>query len=527
MRFYPSAELSAAQPRGATSPAWPRVWSRAWLVGALCLLPVLSVPVLPLIDFYAHALRYAILADAGHDPWLAENYRSAWALLPNLGLDVLGTGLFALVPPLVAARLLVLIVVAAPFAGALVLARVLQGRVTALSVALAGVLAHSFILGWGFANFLLGLGVALAALGLWLALERRPARQLLVAVPAGVVIFFIHGFVFALWGLLLAAVEAGAALRPGQPRRDLLLRAFRLALVAVIPALLFLASATAGGEGGMTGAAEHFAGYLQTGGLATRIADEIRLRADAGLRVAESGWPWADRLFGLGLWGLVAAGLLTGRLQLDRRLRLPAALVALLAVGVPPGLFGVGHLPERLPLVLLALFAAGLAPVRGRDRRLARAIAALLPLHLLMVTLAWAGAADGYRSFLAAAERLPPRMLAAPAYAADSQDRDSQRRCKPLISLLGLERGIAVQTFANPTQQPLRITGPLARAMAAYDRAEAARPGLVGADQVAALFAAGFDAAVLCHGPATPAPEVAGAERLASGPGWTIYGALR
>src|SRR5690606_17453348 len=109
--------------------------------------------------------------------------------------------------------------------------------------------------------------------------------------------------------------------------------------------------------------------------------------------------------------------------------RFVAALAALLAVAVPPGLFGVGHLPERLPLVLLAVLAAGTGPGPAGGRPVSRALSALLPLHLLVVTIAWTGAGESYRAFLKASEDLPGRLLAAPAFAAEARDRDRQRAC--------------------------------------------------------------------------------------------------
>ncbi|MEI2807863.1 MAG: hypothetical protein V9G18_18600 [Albidovulum sp.] len=508
---------------GRASAPW-RAWP--WLVAALCLVPVLTAPVLPLIDFYAHAFRYAILADAGRDPWLAENYRVAWSLLPNLGLDAIGAALFRVLPPLAAARMVALIAIAAPFAGVLMLARCLRGQVGTLSVALAGILAHSFILGWGFANFLLGLGLALAALGLWIAGRDAPGRQLAVAVAAGIVIFLTHGFVFALWGVLIAAVEVALAAEAGRRGlRTLPRRGLRLLAVAAVPTALFLASATSAGEGGVTGAVGNLAVHLRDGSLGAKLLDEGWTRADAGLRVAESGWPLGDRLFGAALWALLAAGLVTGRLRLDRRLRLAALAAAALVVLVPPGLFGVGHLAERMPLVLLALLAAGLVPDRraARAPALVRAISVLLPLHLLMVTLVWARSGDGYRDFMAAAEALPAGSLAAPAFSPESQSRDRQKACKPLSFLLGLDRGLAVPTFANPTQQPLEIIGPLAAAMADYDRRVAATPALSGTAQVTALIASGFDAVVLCQPPGAIAGAVAGTRIVGTGRGWTLY----
>ena len=503
---------------------------RPWLVAALCLVPVLTTPVLPLIDFYAHALRYDILADAGRDAVLAENYRPAWKLLPNLGLDLIGTALFGVVPALVAAQILALVIIAAPFAGTLVLARSLQGRLPALSVALAGILAHNFILGWGFANFLLGLGLALAGLGLWIANRGAPRRQLFTAMAVGIAIFLTHGLVFALWGLLLFAVEATETVRNGRPDMPRLARrAARLLVVAIVPTGLFLLSDVVQGTGRVTDTFANVAAHLREGSLPGRLLDEAWIRADAALRVAETNWPVTDRLFGAALWGLLAFGLATGRLRLDRRLRFAVPLLVLLAIVTPPNLFGVGHLSERLPLCLLAVLAAGVTRAE-RDQRgagLSRVLIALLPLHLLMVTLGWARDRESYVHFLDVAESLPPGGLGAAAFAADVQSRDAQKSCKPLLFLLGLGRGMAVPTFANPTQQPLAIVGPLAAAGAAYDARAALDPTLSGAAQVEALMRSGFATVVLCRRPGSEAAPVPGAVTVGTGPGWTLYRAAR
>lgn len=505
------------------------------VVAVFCVLPALISPVLPLVDFYAHALRYDILADGARDPGFAENYRIAWKLLPNLGLDVLGAGLFQILPPLTASRLLVLLVIVAPIAGICLLAQGLQGRVSLISVAVAGLVAHNFILGWGFANFLLGLALALAGLGLWVADAHRPARQLVLAVILGVVIFLTHGFVFMLWGMLLFSVEAMEAVRGGRLHIAILVRrSLRLLIVAILPVLMFLATDTAAGAGGgVTQSFANMARQMDEGRFVARVLAEIWLRLDSALRVTESNWPLADRLFGVVLWGLIGFGLFSGRLRLDRRLWLAVPLVMLIGVVVPPEILGVGHLPERLPLVLLALLGAGIT-VAPRDRSgamIARGLAVLLPVHLVMVTLGWAQERDGYVRFLALAETVPAGGLGNVAYAPGARARDEMRSCKPFTFLLGMTRGVAVPTFANPTQQPLEIIGPLAAAMTRYDALEAAAPDIAGAAQVSAMMASGFDLVVLCRGrylaAGTDVPAVAGAVAVGSGKDWTLYRAAQ
>ncbi|MBC7141888.1 MAG: hypothetical protein H5U18_06985, partial [Rhodobacteraceae bacterium] len=144
-----------------------------------------------------------------------------------------------------------------------------------------------------------------------------------------------------------------------------------------------------------------------------------------------------------------------------------------------------------------------------------------------MVTLGWARDRESYVHFLDVAESLPPGGLGAAAFAADVQSRDAQRACKPLSFLLGLGRGMAVPTFANPTQQPLEIIGPLAEANAAYDGRAALDPTLSGTAQVEALMRSGFGTVVLCHMAEAPAAPVPGATAVGTGPGWTLYRAAR
>ena len=203
-------------------------------VGGACLLPLLLTPILPFIDFYAHILRYYVLAHADAGTPFASNYRPAWTLLPNLGLDILGTGLLKVVPPLAAAKLIAALIITVLYCSVLYLTRVLQGRLSILAIALAGILVYSHILVWGFSNFLLGLGLAIGGVGFWIANRDRPFRQLFVSAAFGLVLFFVHAFAFAAWGLILGSVELMFAIETGQLRfRPLAVRTVRLLLLAV------------------------------------------------------------------------------------------------------------------------------------------------------------------------------------------------------------------------------------------------------------------------------------------------------
>lgn len=495
-----------------------------------CLVPLFVTPVLPLIDFYAHVARYYVLGNIVADPSLGENYVPMWRLLPNLGLDVLGATVMSAVPPLIGAKLLAALVILAPFLGALSLCHALHGRTSLLNVALGGLLSFSFILTWGFANFILGLGIGLWALGLWISGAGRPQLQLVIGVVMGTLIMLVHGLAFGLWGLLLGCVEI-MLIRAAMPISVpvVIWRLARLCIVAVLPVAIFLLSKTAEAEQGVAGAFTNLGGYIQNGGLWPRLADEAWQRVDSFLRVAESSFPLLDRVIGLVLWGLLVAGFLSGALRLDRRLWLATALAGALVFLMPPNLFGVGHLDERMPLLLLSLLAAGtsLAP-RAHDRSARAAdalpvlLAALFAVHMVLVTVGWARDGQSYRRFLDTMQDIRPGGLAQAVYFGDARQRDIGRHCKPLLFLLLLRNGTAVSTFANPTQQPLSLTGPLKAALAAVRPITRLSADQERAEVLENLAAAGFETVVFCD-VALPADQPTATQLVGQGRGWTLY----
>ncbi|QDY70964.1 hypothetical protein [Qingshengfaniella alkalisoli] len=500
-------------------------------VGVLCLVPFLVTPVLPFTDFYAHVARYFVLAHIGSDPALAENYTAAWQLLPNLGMDILGTGLIALLPPLIAAKLIAVMTVIVPFAGILVLARVVHGTIPSICVFLAGIAVFSHILIWGFANFLLGAGLAMVGLAIWIALANTPRRQWMLTFLLGLSLFFVHGLAFALWGLLLGTVELALAIEARDLRpRALMRRVFRLVALAVVPALLFMQMPTAEVEGGVTQAFANLSAHAEAGRMWSEIANEIVQRIDNTLRVADSGWPIIDRLLGCLLWGGILAGLASGALGLDHKLRGAAILAVILAVVLPPNLFGVGYLDDRMPLVLLMLLAAGLCPTAPAIAKyVTMSAAGLFGLRLVLVTIGWAQDGQVYRDYLHQIERIEPGQMAVPVYFGDTGHRDSPlTSCKPLSFLLLLYHGTAVPTFSFASQQPLMLDGPLAAATKLKLRTDDAPLGTVTsendrADILRAQQAAGFDTIVVCDPkPVSDAPPK-GLRQLAAAGHWTIY----
>ncbi|WP_170399776.1 hypothetical protein [Ruegeria arenilitoris] len=488
------------------------------------LIPLFVTPVLPLTDFYAHIARYYVLANLPDSKSLQQHYEAAWHLLPNLGLDIVGVSIMKVLHPLLGAKLIAGLIIAAPFVGVLYLSHVLHGRIAILNVLLAGLVAYNHILIWGFSNFLLGLGVLLGATGYWIATQDRPTRQLLVTSVLGLLLFFIHGFAFALWGLILGMVELSLALRAGYPGfATLARRASRLALIAIAPALLFLQTKTAGG--GAASPVSNLLAHAEKGTLWSRLSTEIFWRIDGFLRVADSTWRSFDYVFGIVLWGMLICGLLTGVWRIEKRMKLAVSLCTVLVLIIPPNLFGVGHLSERTPLLLLTLLAAGLSLNPGAKPSYRQAavatLAGLLLVRNLVLTTGWYQDGRNYAAFLDALDNHDTLSLGAGAYLEETRDPQIFRpSCIPL-SFLMVFNGTAVPTFSNPTQQPIRLLGSLSDIQLATRQISRGSDYTV-SSALAVLSQAKADTVVICAVDSFR-QQVDGFSILAAAEPWTLY----
>jgi hypothetical protein len=506
-----AAPVHAPGAAPADVPALAAANSPAWLllaIFAVASVPLFATPVLPFIDFYNHLARYHVLATIGGDPVLAENYAAAWRILPNIGLDIVITAALAVVPQAVLAHFTTLLLFAAQFGGVLLFNRALTGRTHWLTAVLIVPLLYSFILNWGFANFLLGLGLMFGACGWWLLWRHRLAVALPVAMLAACAIFLVHGVAFALYGLTLAALELGLWWQSRPRRPDRLLGAIAaLAVQAVVPVLLFLAAATSKNAEGLTNADESLARLARTGALADRLWRLAEYRLQTILRVAEGPALWFDAATLV----LTVAGLV---LMLRRQaLKVPPAawpalaLGALLVVVVPPAMFGVGYIADRMPLYL-ALLLVGCLGVRGRPApAIAGALTAVVALRLAAIALDWQGYARDDADFARVAAVLPAGAMVESLFTG-TERLDPGRRCQMYGPRLIGEHGAVGRLFANASQQPLQLAGPLATAVAASRRpsfAERRAPGYFDA-VVAGAVRAGFPWLLICDGTGVALP---------------------
>jgi hypothetical protein len=182
-------------------------------------------------------------------------YEVAWALYPNLAMDLLVPRMARLISVENATRLFLLLSQLLIVGGALVLERVVKGRVH-----LAGFAALMFLyclpFAWGFVNFEFGLGVALWGIAAYLMVAERalPVRFVVNAVFV-TALFAAHFFSLGIYGATLGIHELWRAHDRKVSYHDVALRLLMLAIPAV--ALFGVMQLTAGSIGS-EGTAWHF-----------------------------------------------------------------------------------------------------------------------------------------------------------------------------------------------------------------------------------------------------------------------------
>ena len=150
-----------------------------WALALLCLIllaPLALVDMPPLLDYPNHLARAVVLAAGTSDPILSRMYAAHWAVIPNLGTDLVLPPLLHLLPVHLAGRIVVGISILLPVAGTIAYSRAMFGAYSPWPLA-SGLVAYNATLLLGFLNFVAAIGIALLLAAGWIAWrERHPAR---------------------------------------------------------------------------------------------------------------------------------------------------------------------------------------------------------------------------------------------------------------------------------------------------------------------------------------------------------------
>ncbi|QLC25525.1 hypothetical protein HFP57_11180 [Parasphingopyxis algicola] len=244
-------------------------WQSSWVLAVLCLstaLPVAVTSFPPLIDLYGHAGRYHIQAEIADNPFIQRNWAFHWALVANLGVDLLTIPLSRIMGMERAIWLIVLCIPPLMASGFLHLAKRVHGQVPATALAaLPFALAYPFQ--FGFVNFWLGTALGFHFCALWLTWRERGVslpRMALFFLPASLLTWIVHVYAWGILGILCGGAEIGRAWQAGHRNlRPLLVEpALRtLPLAAPLPLMLIWRSE---GADALTAGWFHFPSKIAT-----------------------------------------------------------------------------------------------------------------------------------------------------------------------------------------------------------------------------------------------------------------------
>ena len=338
--------FEAASPSG---PAPRAFWERRDFVLAIILvsvLPLLWPDVPPLLDLPGHVGRYRVQLDLASSPDLQQYYGFHWAVIGNLGVDLLVEALAPLIGLEAAVKLIVLTIPALTVAGLLWVAYEVHGRVPPTAL-LAVPFAYNFPFLFGFVNFALAMGLALIAFALWLRLARLDHLRMRAAIflPISGLIWVAHAFAWGTLGVLAFSAELVRQVDHGRNIVSAGLRAALHCLALTPPVALMLAWRS------------------EAAGRTTDWFNWER-KWDWVTMVLRDRWQWFDVAALVLVCLLILFAALSRRLTYSRNLVASALFLAIVFVLLPRIVFGSAYADMRLaPYV----FAIALIAIRFPD----------------------------------------------------------------------------------------------------------------------------------------------------------------
>ena len=373
-----------------------RWWeSRSFLlaVALISAVPLLWPQIPPLVDLPGHIGRYRVELDLHSSADLQRFYDFRWALIGNLGVDLLVVPLAPILGLEPAVKLIIASIPVLTVLGIFAVAREVHGRVPPTAL-FAVPFIYGYPFNYGFVNFALSVGLALLAFALWLRLSRPGKLRLraLLFAPLSCALWLVHVFGWGFLGLLAFSAEIVRFRDEGLSWLTAARRSALQVLPLSIPFALMVLWRS-GEAGGVTGTF-FFLGW-KLFALVAGLRDRWLVWDTLGVAVALV---------------LIGAAIFDRRMEFSRRLAIPAVALLAAFIALPFVLFGSAHADMRLvPYTLIVALLA----VRERksniqiERRLAVLGLAFLACRLVGNTLSFAIADSDARNELRALDHIP------------------------------------------------------------------------------------------------------------------------
>ncbi|MEO6114335.1 MAG: hypothetical protein ABIP07_07830 [Sphingomicrobium sp.] len=371
-------------------------WERRWflvLVIVASAIPLLLPETPPLVDVPGHMGRFRVQLDLANSPDLQRYFEFQWALIGNLGVDLLIIPLAPLFGLELAVKLIILTIPPLTVAGIFWVAKEIHGRIPPTSL-FAVPFVYSFPFNFGFINFSLSLALCLLAFAFWLRLTRQGKFRLRMAifVPISIALWITHAFGWGVLGLLAFASELVRQRDTENGWR----RAIGSSVAAVLPLSLPIILMITG------------QGQTVAGG--TGYFFEVWHKLYSLTAVLRDRWLIWDS------FGIAAALLMLGaarfepNLQFSRRLIIPAMLLWAIFLVMPGVVLGLAYADMRLgpTMFILALVAIRMRDGNERSsRRLAWIGITFVALRLIGNTISFGIADREARTWLTALDHIP------------------------------------------------------------------------------------------------------------------------
>ncbi|MEI8281015.1 MAG: hypothetical protein WCG75_01285 [Armatimonadota bacterium] len=184
-----------------------KFWGWFLLAWAIAGIPILLLHGVPGVDTPNHVARLHVLASLQENQALASFYRTHWAILPNLAVDLFITPIvyFFNVNALWLMKVFLINSIGVTGAGYAVTNRAISGKWSAWG--LFGLLfSYSYVLGFGFINYLFGIGLALLFVGVQLILKEKPYLRMAVITIGLPILLLNHMLALVLGGMTMVII---------------------------------------------------------------------------------------------------------------------------------------------------------------------------------------------------------------------------------------------------------------------------------------------------------------------------------
>jgi hypothetical protein len=357
--------------------------ARTWIIlialTLFSIIPLLNPTIPPLTDLFGHIGRYRVQLDLANDPVLQRYYGFEWALIGNLGVDLL----VQLIAPLTglepAVKLIAIAIVALTTGGFLLLSYQVHGRIGAATF-FALPLAYSYPFQFGFVNYCLSMALAFLAFALWIKLGTAGhiRLRLLLFMPISFVLWLSHISGWGAFGLFAFAAECIRLRDAGNRWILVIIKGGLHCMPLALPLVIMLFTRGSGAEGG-TGDWFHWITKYQWVMMALR-----------------DRWQGFDIVSVMILLLIITGSVILSDLRFNRTLALAAGLLLAAFLIMPRILIGSAYADMRLAPYVLAL---GLLAIETKSDASSKFRSAFMAAGLLFFGIRTAATTESFRRY--------------------------------------------------------------------------------------------------------------------------------